>query len=358
MEKEIRAQLTETACAELLSYGVWNRKTYIKRAVSRYILRRQDAPRDDIFWPTGLLAAGLWSVRTRETEQKQKIWTALEEYYGRWMHRGAKIIWLDDLLAGETLLAMYEECCLGKRPEQDKCAAEYRRGLDQLAEFARKHPTDETGSFPYRPLGAQQENSYIFVDTIGLACPFLYRYGEKFDRPEYQELAVCQIANYLAYGMDEQSGLPYHGYDLKDGCKYGIIGWGRATGWLLRGMTGCMGSAYGREKLEPFYQGIVKRVVEYQRPDGYFPWQLAAKDGPKDSSATAMIGAALQEGIRMGVEPLEESVQALDGCRRALSASIREGRIYDCSAECEGFARYPQRYGAYPWSLGPGLEIL
>ena len=35
----------------------------------------------------------------------------------------------------------------------------------------------------------------------------------------------------------ETSGLPYHGYDLKTKVKYGIIGWGRAVGWLLLAMA-------------------------------------------------------------------------------------------------------------------------
>ena len=67
----------------------------------------------------------------------------------------------------------------------------------------------------------------------------LPNYGEIFDKQEYRELAVLQIVNFLSYGMDGKTGLPYHGYDMTDSCKYGIIGWGRAVGWLLRGMMGC-----------------------------------------------------------------------------------------------------------------------
>lgn len=37
--------------------------------------------------------------------------------------------------------------------------------------------------------------------------------------------------------MDEKTGLPYHGYDEKTGMKYGIIGWGRACGWMLLGLS-------------------------------------------------------------------------------------------------------------------------
>lgn len=49
---------------------------------------------------------------------------------------------------------------------------------------------------------------------------------------------------------------------------------------------------------------------------------------------------------------------ALTAGRHALERSVRSGLVYQCSGECEGFSRYPQRYGAYPWSLGPALEAL
>lgn len=37
--------------------------------------------------------------------------------------------------------------------------------------------------------------------------------------------------------MDAASGLPYHGFDSDTGVKYGIIGWGRAVGWLMSGIS-------------------------------------------------------------------------------------------------------------------------
>ena len=223
-----------------------------------------------------------------------------------------------------------------------------------MADYALHYPTDETGSFPYR---AGQDNGYVFVDTIGLACPFLYRYGTMFDRPETMEAAVKQIVNFLAYGMDADTGLPYHGYSVADDCKYGIIGWGRAVGWLLRGMGCCMTTQYGADRLREPYVKLAETVAPYQRKDGYFAWQLQAAEGPADTSATGMICAALRQGIGMGI--LDEAVygQIVQVGRIALEKSEKNGRVYHCSGECEGFGQYPQRYDAYPWSLGPALML-
>lgn len=348
--------LAERARADLLSYGRWDGKTRLKRMLRRLLPNHETPPRDWIFWPTGLLAAALWNSRGEETAQKEKTDAALAAYYGRWMSKGCPVAFLDDLLAGETLLSIYESWAdfRGTWPHGKIGKEQVRNALDRLAGYAAQYPADETGSFPYR----RNQPDYIFADTLGLACPFLYRYGTVFEKPEYQELAVRQIANYLAYGMDEEHNLPYHGYQLKNGCKYGIIGWGRAVGWLLRGMCGCMQTSYGRENLAGFYQTVMDRILESQREDGSFAWQLSAKEGPKDTSATAMIGRGLQEGLRLQVLHGRQYETALEQCREALRQSERNGRIYDCSGECEGFGQYPQRYDAYPWSLGPGMELL
>ena len=43
--------------------------------------------------------------------------------------------------------------------------------------------------------------------------------------------------------------------------------------------------------------------------------------------------------------------------RSAVEKAVRDGRVYQCSGECEGLGQYPQRYGAYPWALGTALML-
>lgn len=378
--------LAQTACRELMTYGLWDGKTKVKRWIGKYILRRDTAPQDLIFWPTGLLAAGLWdysqkvysaagekrritekekgtaaeAAKEGQTVQDEAVrWAeqALGAYYGRWMKKGCPIFYLDDLLAGETLLSaytMYTESGRSNGIVNEQNADAYQAAIEKIADYSMAYPTDEMGSFPYR---AAQNNGYVFVDVIGLACPFLYRYGMVYHRSDAMELAVKQIVNFEAYGMDGSTGLPYHGYVVNTGYKYGIIGWGRAAGWLLRGMIGCMASEYGAERLRVSYIGLVDAVLPYQHKDGYFSWQLQAVDGPVDTSATGMICAALEQGIKLHILTDPKYEQALQIGRNAIYRSSRDGQVYDCSGECEGFGQYPQRYGAYPWALGPALML-
>lgn len=346
------------ACDELLTYGLWDTGTKVKRWIKKYMFRKPTDVEDLVFWPTGLLAAGLWKCR-QETDDslRHKVDLSLAAYFARWEKRRNPIFCLDDLLAGEAFLAAYEEYGTNKVENNiigGKNEDGYRKAIDKLAEYALTYPTDEMGSFPYRD---GQKNGHVYVDSIGLVCPFLYEYGRYFQKNECMELAVRQIVNFLAYGMDGSTGLPYHGYAVQTTRKYGIIGWGRAVGWLLRGMAGCMATEYGMERLREAYISLTDTVLTYQRKDGYFPWQLQAVDGPADTSATGMICAAVKKGMELGVLTDSKYGQALQTGRSAIEKSIKGGRIYDCSGECEGFGRYPQLYGAYPWALGPALML-
>ena len=408
--EEGQLSLIETACHELLTYGTWDCRKKVRSLIKKHVLRRPVPAEDPIFWPTGLLAAGLWECRQRialELEQVKaggeqkpaagmeagtggvqmpagtgaglaqetvrRIDTALSAYYGRWMQKDFPVSCLDDLLAGETLLAIYEADQKICEEEQKNAAAEkenrtwtdnitvrdqdmlsYTMAVEGMAKRARGHAVDETGSFPYRE---RNGSKLVLVDTIGLACPFLYRYGQDPEKEYAMEVAVKQIVNFLAYGMDAATGLPYHGYVVADACKYGIIGWGRGVGWLLRGMTGCMTTLYGAEKLSDSFKDLADTVLGYQRRDGYFSWQLQAMDGPADTSATGLICVALKKGMEFGMLEGEQYELALLAGQEAIDRSIKNGRVYDCSGECEGPGQYPQRYDAYPWSLGPALML-
>lgn len=354
MNHELLCRMKAEAVWELLHYSEKDMKRkcrdMLKKAAGRYV-----PPQDDIFWDTGLLANGLM-----EFSEEKEIFDAVREYFDRWTAQGMPIHYMDDTLCGAALLQVYQATSEEK----------YKKGADRMAEYlldlAQKE-ADAAGSIPYRPA---QKNGHVYVDGIGMICPFLAMYGVAYEKEEAVRLAVTQIENMLKYGMDEKTGLPYHGFRYESRVKYGIIGWGRAAGWLFMGMRGVLyqlrngkaarfSLASEYRKLEEAFVGLLEAVSRYQRKDGGFSWQLEAMEGPADSSATAMIAQALYFGAELG--NTEAGIKWKKMFRSAvdfLCESEKDGKIYRCLGECMGFSQYPQVYGAYPWSLGTALEVI
>lgn len=370
-EKRVR-RMAEEAMYELLHYydKDWIRKwkDRLKKAAGRYV-----PPKDGIFWDTGLLANGLTEMLQSGKDTEGKILSAVRQYFDRWIDRGMPVYYMDDTLCGVALLRLYEAV-----PEE-----RYRKGADRLADYLLslgEKEADAAGSIPYRPA---QKNGHIYVDGIGMMCPFLAMYGVKCGNRKAVELAMVQIKNMLENGMDRKTGLPYHGFRYETSEKYGIIGWGRAVGWLLTGMQGTLYwlqegltekgiAGYAEEGCEERegsveawyrreYEGLkteflklLEAVRDYQRTDGGFSWQLEALEGPADSSATAMIARAFRFGAECGFDG-EDALRQAAGF---LWECEKDGRIYRCLGECLGFSQYPQVYGAFPWSLGTALGIM
>jgi unsaturated rhamnogalacturonyl hydrolase len=82
----------------------------------------------------------------------------------------------------------------------------------------------------------QSKKSYI-VDTLGMICPFLIRYGITFNENNAINLAYDQLNYYTTYGLDCSSFLPSHAIQQKNNIKIGPHNWGRGIGWYFFPMS-------------------------------------------------------------------------------------------------------------------------
>lgn len=342
-------QLVDRAVYELLHYPEKTAGGYVKTGI-RKLTGRYVAPNDKINWPCGLLANGLVDYYKNHinSEEAAAIMKALKQYFSRWIKRDCKIYYMDDILSGMALIEL----------EQLTKEESYKKALERMLAYLVGHEMDQAGSLPYRPA---QKNNHIYADGIGMICPFLCRYTQVYHDIGANAAAIRQIKNFIAYGMDAKTGLPYHGYEYESGRKHGIIGWGRAVGWLMLGMVDSL--AY-MDKEQPEYDEIkqafrrlVDKVEMYQLENGMYAWQLEAREGAVDTSATAMILLAIAKGLKNEVLIGIHRSRMLRG-RDGLKNYIEDGKVKECLAECQGFSMYPQIYGAYPWSLGPTLSLL
>ena len=336
--------LQEQASREIFSWPALSAKDRLKRGIRKYLLRQAVPPADRYSWPNGLLAGGLSQVQkvTRDNASAE----TLKKYFDRWLKKELPLYYVDNTVNGMALLDLYET------GGEEK----YLEAASRIAAFLKEHKKDAQENLPYR----RKDADLIYADTVGMVSPFLCRYGVLRNDPSMIRLGVMQIIHFLDHGMDEKTGLPYHGFNSVTGIKYGCVGWGRAVGWLMCGIAESLMYLPEQTPQFPFMQGRLQRLaraaMDYQRQDGSFAWLLPAAEGPADTSATAMIACALLFGIRRGCleEDFAEQVKA---AAEFLLSCMKNGKVEQCSAECAAFAEYPQRYGSYPWGDGPALKL-
>ena len=330
VEENLIRELADEAVRELNACREAGLKDRAKETAKR-LLGRGGHRKDDIFWPAGLLMLGLWEAgRIQE----------LEEYLQPWLEHKTGAVYVDDALSGYVFLNLYEKTA----------NVAYKDAADRIAGYLHTAKKDRSGSIVYNQ---ERPQNYIFADGAGQTSLFLSRYGVLFEKPEDVALARTQIVNFLQQGMDASTGLPYHGYDPESGLRYGIIGWGRAAGWLMMGMAGYVQSVPSDREMAQALASLTNHIMQWQRRDRVFSWQLQALDGPADTSATGMIFWSLMHAYAGS----DQTDAVADGAA-ALKGYINGGKVYGASAECIDFSMYRQQYGNYPWGQGAVLAFL
>ncbi len=390
-------------------------KDIVKKAIGRSVRTK-----DPMFWPAGMLMLGLVGsidYAPKDENGKNRAMEALEAHLQLWKEKyDGRLDFIDDALAGYAVVRLYE------KTHND----EHQKIADQICSFIMEAPVDPAGSILYNP-GRNSRN--IFSDGIGQVTMFLEAYirmklivheilyeGKGDSEVEYYSESdylnwigklYLQLLNFYKYGRDTKSGILYHGYSLvtngeeeketeknSDGVvqtqaskiakdytldykceKKGLLGWGRAHGWLLMGLS-CSASLekYLSQKgkgnaesagfsLIPWYMELCRVSLEYQRPDGGWSWQLQALDGHIDMSATGMIAYALCRSVQQKIidensEIYNDLISSLKRARKCMLEHTHNGVVEDTLSSCDDFAVHYQNYGSFPWGQGAVLAAL
>ena len=176
------------------------KKQDVKYIIKRLLKPNNTPKRDAFFWTHALLTQALERADDIET---------LRKYYDTWISRGTPIYNLDNIMNGYSLLYVYEKTNDVK----------YKQTADVLYDWICDYVKQMGTAIPYR----KKHPTHVYVDGLGMIVPFLCRYGAMFHKQEATELGIKQIIGFLECGMDETTGLPYHGYDTKTKIKQGII---------------------------------------------------------------------------------------------------------------------------------------
>ncbi len=295
-------------------------------------------------WPNAVLVHALIDSAEPRRGEIEKYWNQLIGPGGKWLDPPQL---LSHCMVGMPLLEWHQ------RTAEDR----YRVAAERLVEWLLvTHPRSPSGTLPYRP----EEPNILLVDSLGMICPLLARFGREHGRPEAVALAKQQLIEFLDNAIDARSGLPFHAYQVGGGTSkkaFGLAGWGRGVGWLALGLTGTIPwltpEDPDRLRFEVALRDLMNGVREHQREDGLWGWALNIPGAEPDTSATGMLAWVLRRGVQSGSLMREE----FEGVQRKAVKGILQyttstGEVGQSMADAAGVGQYPWLFGHTTWTQG------
>ncbi|WP_029323148.1 glycoside hydrolase family 88 protein [Butyrivibrio sp. AE3004] len=376
MNQETIEQMIRVTSTDLLEINNYSAKDLMKDAAKK-ALGRATTNRDPMFWPAGLLMLGLTEAVFAPSGEvlglisdpvRENAIAVLRSYFDKWIKSGSDAHYVDDSIAGVALINLF------KGTDEKR----YQHGAVKIANFLAQCPKNSEESIIYNP---SKGNDLVYADGAGQSAMFLSKYATEFHKKNALLLAAKQLINFHSNGFDERSGLPYHAFSLSSEKKLGIIGWGRAVGWLMMGYSELLANLQKEsdhsenaisdsllkstsDKLMSDFYSLIKVALSYQRPDGGFSWLLPAVAGEADTSATAMIAYSMASWLRSGAfhshaaELSSEVKKSLISAKDFLIENTENGSVSGSLSGCEDIAVHRQTYGHYPWGQGSALAFL
>ncbi|WP_026650916.1 glycoside hydrolase family 88 protein [Butyrivibrio proteoclasticus] len=337
-------------------------KDLVKKMMGRSVRTK-----DPMFWHAGMLMLGLVTAlgKSGDFQHRDKILRSLSVHFDLWQKNyDGKIDFVDDAVAGYCFVKLYEETKEIK----------YKEAADKVYAFIVNAKTDEEGSVIYNP---SRNSANIFADGIGQVTMFLGAYARMMVRESDDDIRICTdiienlLINYYKNAFDEKSGLHYHGYVANGHVRKGLLGWGRAEGWMIMGLSqvailfnkypNLVNIKNSSDYIE-MYKDLSVTLLDYQREDGGFSWQIQGTDGHLDTSATGMIGFSIAAGYKEklfddGHKKFTKSFisERLKKVSANIYVNSSEGRVLNALSSCDDFGVHYQNYGNYPWGQGAGL---
>ncbi|MFR6590640.1 MAG: glycoside hydrolase family 88 protein [Gallintestinimicrobium sp.] len=225
-------EMIKPAAAMLDTYPVVTTKQKIKQWIKTCVPGMTPEKVERYSWPQALLAMGL--LQAYEQTKDKTALSSVFSYLRRWKNSGYPISHVDHVMNGSVALWTEEILTREKREDAESLEALWicREGADICAGWIKAAKKTADGILAYR----SQHPDWLFADTLGMLCPFACRYGVQKQDKELLNLGIRQLELFFPKGMDEKTGLPYHGYDEKTGMKWNNQ-LGRACGWMLLGLS-------------------------------------------------------------------------------------------------------------------------
>lgn len=231
----------------------------------------------------------------------------------------------------------------------------FKPALDEVLDLILNHK-GEDGTVCYRNF-----MPYIrFVDTIGFICPFLTYYGQKFNKPEYVDLAILQIKKYIDVAFLKDKWLPAHAFDLDKKVPLGIYGWGRGLGWFILGITDTYFELDDAHPEKTFVKDVIINTatdaLEFQKENGSFNAMMAVGSSRHDSSITCLAGWLFFTAFTITND--KKFLKAAQLTLESLMKVTRRNGIIDfCQGDTKGIGHYATTFDVMPFVQGLTIRL-
>lgn len=198
-----------------------------------------------------------------------------------------------------------------------------------------------------------------YVDTLGLACPFLALYAKTYGDKKAQRIAFDQLSFYHDKGLLENTQLPNHAVNSKTGIPLGVYGWGRGVAWYVIGLVDTYFEIEDESvsaTLRQWIKDCAEDYIKYQRPDGGFGSWLT-RSTTYDSSATAALAYFYKCCAFIFADKKYDSV-AERAIERLLKVTRITGMIDFCQGDTKGIGIFSEAYGIMPFAQGMALRAV
>ncbi len=171
-----------------------------------------------------------------------------------------------------------------------------------------------------------------YVDALGMYIPFLMEYYRLTNNSLAKNIVVENLNEYYRWGVDKETGIPTHGYNIRTKMKVGSANWGRGIGWYFLAKAYCKG-------IDLMDKG---GVVE-------FPYtQFPCSSDHFDSSTAIMIELFKQSKS-------ENSKLSIDFIKKHIRTN---GLIDSCSGDTYGFNDYSHSFSESEFCNGLFLLLI
>lgn len=237
-------------------------------------------------WDAGVLAFGWIHAWQRTGERRYYQWT--RQWIDQCVKVKTNITHVNDGLLGYAALIIYQAEGGSER------LAFAQRVADYLINTAAR-TADGT---------LTHDANRVWVDTLLGAIPFLTEMTRVSGDNSYSEEAVTQVIKHATHLQDTGSNLYHHAWDASRNDPAGQAYWGRGNGWAMLADTAILSSIAithpARSTILSLMQKQAAALKPLQMASGLWHTVLTQSDFYSETSASALIGYALERGIAEG----------------------------------------------------------